>query len=191
MLGGIATVGAAGASAGAGTMAYFSDTESSSNNTIQAGTLELSFGGDGSFDMSATLEPGQSVVGSVTLVNDGTVPGSIDVSADYTENDAGTNNKDMTADEVAKVLNVLMLEYDGTDELGQVSDVDGDGNKTVYDLANNDVESDGDDVVDLPDPGGGKTFTVELEVDSGAGNDYQDDGIDITFTFDLNQTDSQ
>lgn len=191
ILGSIATVGVASASAGAGTMAYFSDTETSSGNTVEAGTLELSFGNGGSFDMSSTLVPGQSVVGSVTLVNNGTITGSVDVSANYTENDASANAPDMTADEVAQVLNVLTLDYDGVSQLGQVVDVDGDGNKTVYELANSDVESGGDDVVNLADPGGGKTFTVEIELDSSVGNDYQYDGVDITFTFDLNQTDSQ
>lgn len=172
-------------------MAYFSDSKASSANTVETGTLELSFGNGGSFDMSTTLEPGQSVVGSVTLVNDGTITGSVDVSASYSENDASNNNTDMSDDDVARSLNVLTLDYDGTSELGQVTDGDGDGNKTIYDLANNDLETDGDDVIDLADPGGGKTFTVEIELDSSVGNDYQDDGIDITFTFDLNQRDSQ
>lgn len=41
-LGGLATIGVAGATAGYGTSALFSDTEEFANNTIQAGTADLS-----------------------------------------------------------------------------------------------------------------------------------------------------
>lgn len=41
VLGGLITVGAASAAAGAGTFALFSDSETSDGNTVQAGTIEL------------------------------------------------------------------------------------------------------------------------------------------------------
>lgn len=181
----------AGWTASSSTAALFHDTESSTGNQIQSGTLDLSFGNGGSFGISATLEPGQSTTGSVTLVNSGSVTGSVDVTAQYSENDATNNANDVSADDVAKYVNVVTLDYGGTDLTGQIPDVDGNGRNTLYDLANTDAESDGDDIIDLADPGSGTDFTVEFEVESTVGNTYEDDGVDITFAFDLNQVDSQ
>jgi predicted ribosomally synthesized peptide with SipW-like signal peptide len=76
-LGGIAMIGAASSAAGAGTMALFSDEETSGNNTVQAGTLDLSVNGDGSnavIDVSNVV-PDESGRDSTTLTNAGTLPG--------------------------------------------------------------------------------------------------------------------
>lgn len=82
LLGGLVTVGAACAAAGAGTMAAFSDTEESNDNTVQTGTLDLTL--DGSSQSLTFLDvdgiaPGDSGSQSVTLGNDGTLPGTIDI----------------------------------------------------------------------------------------------------------------
>lgn len=191
LLGAVAASGIAGWTTSSSTAAFFNDGENSNENQIQSGTLDLSFGSGGTFGISATLEPGQSARGSVTLVNSGSITGSVDVTAQYWENDASTNNKDVSADNVAKHVNVVTLDYGDTDLTGQITDVDGDGRDTLYDLANTNAEGDGNDVVNLADPGGGTDFTVEFEVESSVGNTYEDDGVDITFTFDLNQQDSQ
>lgn len=183
--------GAVGWTMSSNTTALFQDTENSDANQIQSGTLELSFGDGGSFGISATLEPGQSTTGSVTLVNGGTIDGSVDVAVQYSENDASDNKNDVSADNVAKYINILSLNYGGTDLTGQITDIDGDGRYTLYDLANTDAESDGDDIANLTDPGSGTDLTVEFEIESTVDKTYQDDGVDITFTFDLNQVDSQ
>lgn len=86
VLGGILSVGAAGAAGGAGTMALFSDTEASTNNTVQAGTLDLTL--DGSSQTVTFLDqrgvtPGDQGQTSLTLGNAGSVPGvpEIEVAA--------------------------------------------------------------------------------------------------------------
>lgn len=190
VLGGLATIGGASAAAGAGTVAYFSDSESSSGNTVQAGTLELGFDGTNSFSFSAALAPTQSTIDRVTLVNDGSISGSLDVDVSYSESDGASNDTDVTADQVAQNLNVLTLDYDDTSLLGGQNLP---SDPTLYELAHNDQAEPGtnNDLVNLADPtSNGTDFTVELEL-ADVGNDFQSDGVAITFDFDLNQTDGQ
>lgn len=76
-LGGIAMIGAASSAAGAGTMALFSDGETSRNNAVQAGTLDLSVNGDGSNAVIgvSNVVPDESGRDSTTLTNVGSLPG--------------------------------------------------------------------------------------------------------------------
>ena len=66
VLSGLGVIGLASAGAGAGTMALFSDTETSSGNAVQAGTLDLNDGvSSASFSIgggSSGLEPGERVI---------------------------------------------------------------------------------------------------------------------------------
>lgn len=191
LLGGLVTVGAGSAAAGAGTAAYFSDTEASSTNQVSAGTLNLGFGTSASFDFNTSLAPTESTVGQVELVRSGTLSGSLDVDVDYAENDASGNKKDMTAAAVAQRLEVTTLEYGGTDVRSQISTSN--SPPTLYDLATNahgTDETTQNDLIDLGDPGNGTDFTLELRLQD-VKNKYQDDGIDVTVTFHLNQNDSQ
>ena len=189
LLGGIIAIGGGSAAAGAGTMAYFSDTETSANQ-IQAGTLVLSLGGTGSFSFSTSLAPTSSTQDSVTLVNDGSVTGSVDVDVDYSENDAsGGSAPDMAAQEVASNLEVTTLDYGGTDLTGQI--VTSNSPPTLDDLANNrhdGTETTQNDLIDLADPGAGTQLTVGFRLKN-VSDDYQADGVDVTFTFHLNQND--
>lgn len=191
LLGGLVTVGAGSAAAGAGTAAFFSDTESSSSNQVTAGTLNLGFGGSASFDFNTSLAPTNSTIGQVELVRSGTLAGSLDVDVDYTENDASGNNNDVTATQVAENLEVTTLEYGGTDIRPQISTSN--SPPTLYDLATNahgTDEATQNDLIDLGDPGSGTDFTIELRLKD-VQNKYQDDGIDVTVAFVLNQNDSQ
>lgn len=82
VLAGLGTIGVASAGAGAGTFALFSDTETSSGNTVQAGTLDLSDGvSSESFSVgtgSDGLKPGDKGEAYFGLTNDGTLDGSLD-----------------------------------------------------------------------------------------------------------------
>ncbi|ACV11489.1 hypothetical protein Huta_1313 [Halorhabdus utahensis DSM 12940] len=190
LLGGLVTVGAASAAAGAGTMALFSDTESSTGNTVQAGTLNLSFDSGGSFAFSGNLKPNETTTKSVTLVSDGSLSGSLDVDVDYTEDDGNTGNHDKTAQEFAQNLEVQTLDYDNTDLTGRI---DGGSPPTLFDLKYNDQtsgEATPNDLTDLPDPGDGTTFTVGFKLKD-VKNKFQGDGVAVTFDFHLNQNDSQ
>jgi predicted ribosomally synthesized peptide with SipW-like signal peptide len=83
-LGGLGTIGIASAAAGAGTVAYFSDTETSSNNSVTAGTLDLTAEGSsgGSFNMAVDgLAPGETKeLGYVQVRNSGSVDGYLDIN---------------------------------------------------------------------------------------------------------------
>jgi len=191
LLGSIVTIGAASAAAGAGTFAAFSDTESSGGNAVRSGTLNLDFDGGASFTFSTSLYPTQTVSDSVTLVSNGSVQGSLDVDVSYSESDASGNATNVSAQQMAQNLEVTGLTYGGTDVRGQIASSA--SPPTVHDLATSNQtsgESTGNDLVDLADPGTGTAFAVELRLKD-VGNDFQSDGIDIEFTFTLNQTDGQ
>lgn len=80
ILGGVATVGAASAAAGAGTMALFSDTESSSGNTVQAGTLDLEVGSSDSLGIDVSGKaPGWSDTYQANVDNSGSTGGNLRV----------------------------------------------------------------------------------------------------------------
>lgn len=191
LLAGVVAAGVAGAGAGAGTMAYFEDSETSDGNTVQAGTLNLEFGGGGSFSFNAALAPTQSTTGTVTLVGNDSLSGSLDVDVSYTENDAAGNQTDVTADQLASNLLVETLTYGGTDLTGQVSASGPE--PTLQELATNDQtsgETTGNDLIDLQDPGAGTDFVMGLRL-ADVGNQYQRDGLTVDVTFHLNQTDDQ
>ena len=78
VLGGLATVGAGSAAAGAGTMAYFSDSESSADNQVTAGTLDLTVDGgdaDVSFFTETNVAPGDTGQATLPLSNVGSLTG--------------------------------------------------------------------------------------------------------------------
>ncbi|GCF14649.1 hypothetical protein Harman_25840 [Haloarcula mannanilytica] len=193
ILGGLVTVGAGSAATGAGTMAYFSDSESSTGNQISAGTLNLGFAESSSFSFSTALAPGESTTDTVRLVSSGTISGSLDVDFDYVESDSAQNDTDESASAVAENLTVVTLTYGETDHTDQITTDN--PSPTLADLADNAHGSDEttqNDLVNLADPGkSGTKFTIGLELVESIGNSFQSDGVEITATFHLNQNDSQ
>lgn len=188
-LGGVASLGAVAASGVAigGTVAAFSDTEGSASTSILSGTLELTFGSPSSLDLTKDLTPGDSVASSVELRNVETIPGSLDVDVSYVDSGGGA-----TADAVARELEVTALTYGGTSILGQLANTNGNGIVDLMDFATNDQtlgEITQNDVVDLPDPGAGTTFYIELTLQNGT-NNLDGNSIDVQFTFHLNQIDA-
>jgi len=87
----IAIVGVIAVSA---TTALFSDTETSTGNTISAGTLDLTVGGnDGTnsvFFNVTDAKPGQSGTQTYALVNTGSIDGTLDVSGITITGDEGS-----------------------------------------------------------------------------------------------------
>lgn len=81
VLGSVLTVGAASSAAGAGTFALFSDTETSSANTVQAGTLDLQVNGSGTNTVVdvTNVAPGDTGSDSTTIRNDGTLDGYLTI----------------------------------------------------------------------------------------------------------------
>ncbi|WP_235728451.1 TasA family protein, partial [Halosimplex carlsbadense] len=95
VLGGIVTIGGAAAAAGAGTFAAFSDTESSNDNSVSAGTLDLTVDGGSTpvtvLSVSDAVPNGSGSGDAITLANDGSVDGTLDISvAAIDSNENGT-----------------------------------------------------------------------------------------------------
>lgn len=214
LLGGVAATGAAATGAGAGTWALFQDTETSSGNTIDAGTLDLVVTNDQIGDgVSGTwtidnAKPGDSVLADVTLTNSGTLEADhveFDVSVDETETEGPNGNnasdtKPSTADGMAEQFEVTLMTYDGTNILDDLDDANGNGILDISDLAQG---NDGalDDLTPPPAADGtSESLSLEFrwahdsEFDntvSGINNDYQGDTLDITVTMALHQKDNQ
>lgn len=77
----LAVIGVVGAIAIGGTIAYFSDTETSTGNTFTAGKLDLELGAGNPMPFNVSdVYPGQSGTGKVTLTNTtGSLDGDLDI----------------------------------------------------------------------------------------------------------------
>jgi predicted ribosomally synthesized peptide with SipW-like signal peptide len=172
---------------GIGTFAYFSDVESSTNNQLAAGTLDLKTNdADG---VSQTLyadniQPGDTVgPETIVLKNTGSVAGtSLDLSFSYVESDGSPNPINMDADETAAKIEVTTLSYAGSSLLSSVSDNNANSYKDVEDLKNADLS--GQSGINASSSA---NFTIALKLREETGNNHQADGISITMTFLLNQ----
>lgn len=202
VLGGSIVLGLTAAGAGAGTFALFSDTETSSGNTIQAGTLDLGLGVTSGSFTAGNLKPTESISGSFDLTESGTITGNhveLDFSVNTTE--AGASNDGDTAPSSAagmeELFQVTTLDYDGTDLLSAYSVTDANSNGIV-DL--NDVVTHG--VFDDLAAPGGSTLTLTIEatfVDAEGGtytgglddDDFQGDELEIIVDAALAQESSQ
>ena len=132
---------------GAGTMAYFSDTETSSGNTFTAGTLDLTASATGMPFNVGPMKPGDSGSGKIALTNAGTIGAAEldismstvinnDVSTAEPENDLGTNSG--LGDLGGQLLMVLWLNVNqnGAFDAGDVELLN-DGTVSAYDATNN------------------------------------------------------
>ena len=172
---------------GIATFAYFTDNDNSSGNSFVSGTLDLTINdADGvTRTLYATnMSPGATIGSSaITLKNVGTVNGAtLDIVFSYIESDGSPNVIDMTADEVAAMIQVTTLDYGGSSLLGGVSDINSNGYKDVYDLKNSTFTG-----LDGINASATKTFDISVRLKSAIGNDFQGDGITITMTFILEQ----
>lgn len=116
-------IGLAAALIGAGSFAYFSDTETSTGNTFTAGTLDLEVmdgagnwinGTDVDLGWSAAannLKPGDSKYFTIPVRNIGSVSGVPDFKFKITENSAGTNPEPEGAPDAANLADAIWVEY--------------------------------------------------------------------------------
>lgn len=208
----LALVLAIGGLVGAGTLAYFSDTATSSGNSFTAGNLDLKVSdanegfGDG---VSATwvmsnMTPGVTTVGplSVNLQNSGSLAAnhvqisfshSIDEASNPVESDT---NPASTAGQMAKWIEIVSMTYNGTNFLTlPYTDANINGFFDLEDLTLSpytDVGGPLDNlVVPAPLGAGTRTFTMALKFNAGATNDIQGDTLTTVVTFALNQDSAQ
>lgn len=198
-----------------GTIAYFSDVETSKGNTLTAGTLELEirdqdegFGnGVVATWVASDIKPGWSdsfTVPFVGLKKLGTVdPDHLEITCDYQvieedpQTEADTDpNTDLTPDKMAKEMIITRCEYYDVVVINcltdpnpdyRIEDKDGDGKITFFDLKQDPLDN-------IPPPGGSYAmgyFEMGVKFDEVAGNDFQGDMFDLTMIFTLNQDNSQ
>jgi len=185
------SVAAAGAATGAGTMAAFRDSESSTGNSISAGTLNLTLDGSDAtvqFLSQTSVAPGDSGSATLTVANTGSLPGYIDVEvASLTSYENGLSGNENSVDgsggdpgagngELQDYLEVHAEFQNGpalwsgfdtvANRLGTGTPYDRD-----YQLA----------------AGGSDTFVVDWQLPSSVGDDAQSDGIEFALTFSLDQ----
>jgi len=173
---------------GISTWAFFSDVETSSNNVLAAGTLDLKTDDQDGVNqtlMATNMRPGD-IVGPeiIILKNSGSLTSSsIDISFSYIEDDSTPNPIDMNADDTASFIIVTILKYDGANVLTNVEDHNTNGNIDVYDLATT------SNLTGLPGITSGvtKNFEITVQLSENVTGQYQSDGIDITMTFSLKQ----
>lgn len=189
-LGALATIGVGSAAAGAGTFAAFSDTEQTSDNQVSAGTLDLTVDGDDDdvkiLDVSDAA-PGDSGSGSLTLENEGSIDGLLQISIDSVtgaENDVNDAEADSEDEDgsvespgsTSELLDVLEL----TIIVGGTTEFD----DTLSDLSTGDLYT-----ATQPSLDSGSTTSFELnwEVPESAGNEIQSDSASVDATFTLTQ----
>ena len=175
---------------GVGTLAYFTDTETSVGNELTAGILDLKT--DDADGVSETLyatnlAPGDTVGPStIQLKNSGSVDGSsLDIAFSYVESDGSRNLVNKSADDTAAMMEVTTLSYGGSDLLGSVTNSNGNGYVDIEDLKNEDLT--GQSGINAPPATNTKDFEIAIQLRSETGNDFQADGITMTITFTLNQ----
>ena len=208
MLGGVLTVGAASSAAGAGTVALFEDTEASTGNSVQAGTLDLTVDGD---PANAVLHvedavPDGSGTQSTTITNGGSLPGYLQFAItdfrsaengvnepeadDDEENDPrGTGSGDDRSGELGEHLELKMKLVAGETERWLVDDasIDVDGARTIaarIRLGERDLGE-----LELS-PGETVQLVAEYRLHN-VGNEIQSDSFEIDAVFGLAQEPSQ
>ena len=193
---------------GAGTYAWFQDTETSTGNTFTAGTMDLKVSdwdegfGDG---VSATwtmsnMEPGVTTVGplSVNLQNSGTIAADhVEISFSHSITDtpdveSDTNPNSVPAD-MAEWIEITLMTYNGTNFLTGYTDANDNSFFDLEDVTLPPYTGVGGLLDDrlAPTGGGTRTFTMALKFNAGATNDIQGDILTTTVTFTLNQDSSQ
>lgn len=202
ILGGLITIGAGSAAAGAGTFALFSDTESNNNNTVDAGTLDLQTGNTNTLNFSASdIAPTATGTADTDLEKSGTVVADLNVSVptvDSTEGDNPESEGDTDTSNGGELANQLELNLwigtGGSDDnsLGSGDIVlNSDGTSTTggsanYETVNNYEGTTWSGVI--TDFAGPATFNIDWRFpDAADNNDAQGDTVSVDFQFELVQ----
>ena len=175
-------IGVVSVSAGAGTWAYFSDTETSTDNTFTAGTLDLLVNGMDTplahFDES-NLYPGWTDSEPVTVTNAGSIDGVLSMEVINLADDENLNPE---SEDAVGVLSTNMW----------VEIVDADTSTILYDGFLSEFDDGVDDVLDLGSLDAGETRNIVLvgSIAGAVGNEIQGDKVtfDIVVTLDQDTT---
>jgi spore coat-associated protein N len=183
---------------GAGTYAYFTDTESSTNNTLTAGTLDLNINGGNiavtTFN-SGAVAPGDSGSGSSILANVGSMSGELDVATSAVTNTPGAGGEfGGGSGELGASAQIAM--YIDVDQSGSwnAGDIGLQSNGAMYSFPAalnydeiNDYASRTWNAVETIATSTSDDIIVNWRVPVGAGNDIQGDSVRFDITFTLEQ----
>jgi spore coat-associated protein N len=183
----------------AGTYAYFSDTESSTNNVLTAGTLDLNIDGGNvavtTFTVSSAA-PGDSGFGSSTLANVGTMDGELDVTTSAVTNTPGAGGTEYEGGSGELGANAQIAMYIDVDQSGtwNAGDIGLQSDGTTYsfptalnyDVINN-YASETWNAVETMGILASDDIIVNWQVPTGAGNDIQGDSVSFDISFILEQ----
>jgi len=187
---------------GGGTWAYFSDPETSTDNSLTAGTLDLNINGGNTAvtTFSATnVAPGDSGSGSSVLANVGSLSGELDISfsaitntpgAGGTEYEGGSGELGGEA-EIAVYIDVDQSGDWSSGDIGLKSDSTTYSHPTALNYATIDsYGSDSWDAVETMAASASDNFTILWRVPTTAGNDIQGDSVSFDVTFILEQAEA-
>jgi predicted ribosomally synthesized peptide with SipW-like signal peptide len=194
--------------AGAGTFAYFSDTETSTGNTFTAGTLDLVVGGGTSLPFEfENIAPGDTDTDYDGLANTGSIAAELDIAMGATaNNDNGTEdpendqNTDTGIGDLGGQLEMALwldLDEDGDADSTDVG-LKSDG--TTYDpsegldyaTVDSYSEATWDAVTTLDEAGGTNdeaNIVIDWELPEDTDNRVMGDGVSYDLTFTLQQPD--
>jgi len=184
---------------GGGTWAYFTDTETSANNSLSAGTMDLNIDGGNSAVNTFTasnVTPGESGVGSSTLANVGNLGGELDITISAITNTGGSGGTefedgvgnlggeavmamyidvdqsgDFNAGDIGLKADATVYSYPATLQYDTIDNYD----STIWDAAASMASTAQYDV------------TIDWEVPTSAGNNIQGDAISFGILFTLEQ----
>jgi predicted ribosomally synthesized peptide with SipW-like signal peptide len=127
ILASIFVIGILALAMGYGTYSYFSDTETSTGNTFQAGTLDLEIGGWNTPTKItvSNLAPGDSGSSKIAVKNVGTINGALNLELGTATNNEGDNPESETdIAELGDLGNYLVVTiyFDEDGDLGTVGD---------------------------------------------------------------------
>jgi spore coat-associated protein N len=191
-------IGAAAASMGYGTNAYFVDTETSTRNIFSAGGLDLHI--DGTESVQGTIGATDFVAGDVTPLSCITLSSTrsnaapdLDIYFETQVTDAVSDPHDPdlggpSAHAFDTFLVLDVLTYDGADLLTRVGDADGDGRPQT--LADAEMATAAGGIVDLAAPESGRDLCLQVRFDADGGADLIGDSVDLTLRFILAQSDA-
>ena len=192
---------------GAGTVAYFSDTETSTDNTFTAGTLDLNLDGGNvnvvKFTVADTY-PGASGGETWTLLNIGSLAGYVDlenISVANAENyDANTNEAEAVDDldtsnaigggELGVNLDVVLFWDDGTGG-GTAGNGIQDGTEATIYSGDLDSIAGNYEANYLLSDGATTYISMTWSIGTGVNNQIQGDSATLNITFELAQTAGQ
>ena len=186
--------------AGGGTWAYFSDTESSTGNSLTAGTLDLTVDGVNTavttFSVSS-VAPGASGSGSTTLANAGNLAGELDVAFSAITNTGGSSGEfgDSSGDlgGIAQIAVYLDIDQSGTWTSGDIGLSDNGSaynNPTAlsYAVLDNYGSDSFDAVIAAMAASAADDFIILWQVATSANNTIQGDLVSFDVTFTLEQS---